>query len=55
MNCKICGRAIPEARLEAQPRSETCSRHCAGLNRQANTRARAKRQRERAKESRRKG
>ena len=55
MSCKVCGRPIPEARLEAQPRSETCSRACATENRQANARARAVRQRERAKAQRRQG
>ena len=53
MSCKVCGRPIPEARLEAQPRAATCSRDCAGVNRKANARARAVKQRERAKAQRR--
>ena len=51
--CKICGRPIPEARLEAAPRAETCSRACATENRQVNARARSKARREREKAQRR--
>ena len=53
--CKVCGRPIPEARLEAQPRAETCSRACANENRMGNARKRAKAQRGRAKAKRRQG
>lgn len=28
MTCKVCGDPIPDARLEAQPRTVTCSRAC---------------------------
>ena len=40
--CKLptCGRIIPAARLEAAPRSETCSRACAVENRRLNANAR---------------
>ena len=51
--CKVCGRPIPEARLEAAPRAETCGRACATENRQVNARARSKAQRARAKARRR--
>lgn len=45
--CKICGKAIPAARLQASPRSLTCSLECAKRNRQNNMNARGREYRKR--------